>query len=199
MKQGAISTPGTLNTIQLFLIVASLHAVTSCTVKPPAQAPFGTFSVKVTPYFGKDVRVMISSYERLADGKRGPNLWTGPVSADGITGFVLRVGPVYGVRAYADLDGDGRQSPTDPTGSVEGLHPVSGVNAELRPVILTLPGTGVAPEWPMKRRVSKTPSDLLDPAAIKKGMRELRENAPDLPIPPLPVPPLPVPPPPANP
>lgn len=191
-----------------------LALLPSCATETP-RGPQGTFSVKVVPDFGKNVPVRIAAYTRK-DGQRGPDLKAHLVTGDGVTGFVLPLNQVYGVRAYADLNRDGRVSPDEPAASLEGLKPVADPNAAHEPVILTLPGAGaaqasaeeagstVAPTGtPANGNVQKgldmlrnaapggtLPKDVT-PDKAQQGIDKLREAAPNLPIPPLPVPPPP--------
>lgn len=207
-------TPTIMTRYRSFLLAGCIATLSSCATEAP-RGPVGNFSVKVVPFFGKDVRVYITAYPRDPQGQRGPDVVNRRVTGDGITGFVLPAGRVYGVRAYADLDGDGRSGPADPTASMEGLKPVTDLSANQDPVVLTLPGTGAAPDWPQKKNVSAsqtgTPGtddiqkgiDTLRAAApgtlpgsinagnVQKAADKLREAAPGLPIPPLPVPPPP--------
>jgi hypothetical protein len=60
------------------------------------------------------------------------------------------------------------------------------------PVILTLPGAGVAPDWPGKK-ANRDSAPPANEALLQKGLDKVREVAPQLPVPPLP---LPIPPPP---
>jgi hypothetical protein len=135
-------------------------------------------------------------YERI-NGQRGPLISTKRVTGDGVTGFVLPLDHTYVVRAYADVDKDGKQGPTDPTGSVDNLRPVADVNMQQAPVILTLPGTGAAPDWPGRKADQDHAADSNE-AIVEKGVEKAREQAPQVPAPvpvPVPPPPLPVPPP----
>jgi hypothetical protein len=148
--------------------------------------------VKVVPYFGKDVRVYIQASEQ--SGGRGRVIMASRrVTGNGVTGFVLPVDKVFVVRAYADVDGDGRQSPSDPAASISGLKPEADINAPHVPVLLTLPGTGAAPDWPQKGAASQAPQDAQSPESslIQRGIEKVQEFAPELPVPPLPVPPPP--------
>ncbi len=177
-------------TPRILLLAACFSILAGCATPVP-RGPVGHFSVKVVPFFGRDVKVYYTSYERNADGTRGSNLSGGRVTGDGVVGFVLPAYATYGVRAYADMDGDGRRGATEPTASVEGLKPSTDIQSEEAPVVLTMPGTGIAPEWPSKKTASNPSQNPLDSATIQKGMDKLREAAPDLPIPPLPIPPPP--------
>ena len=85
--------------------------------------------MKVVPFFGNDVRVYAQAYERV-NGQRGPLVTSKRVTGDGVVGFVLPLDQTYGVRAYADVDQDGKQGPTDPATSVENLRPVADVNMQ---------------------------------------------------------------------
>ena len=172
------------------LTALCLALLSGCATEQP-RGPQGSFSVKVVPFFGNDVRVYAQAYERV-NGQRGPVLTSKRVTGDGVVGFVLPLDHTYGVRAYADVDQDGKQGPADPSTSVEDLRPVADVNMQQAPVILALPGTGVSPDWPRKKNAPGTPATS-DDALLQQGLEKAREIAPQLPVPP---PPLPVPPPP---
>jgi hypothetical protein len=158
-----------------------------CATDPP-RSPQGSFCVKVVPYFGRNVRIYIHAYERVS-GQRGPALSSSRVTDDGVTGFVLPLGKVYGASAYADLDGDGKRGPNDPAGSVEGLRPVEDVNAPQELAILTLPGAGEAPDWPQNK--SKESTTPLSGGTLQNSLQQIRAESSQLPIPPPPVPPPP--------
>ncbi len=176
-----------------FLILTSILLVfaAGCALNEP-RGPQGSFSVKVLPYFGKDVRVYIQAYERV-NGQRGPVLVSKRVTGDGVTGFVLPLGKEYGVRAYADLDADGRSGPGDPSAILDGLQSEEDLNAQGPPHVLTLPGTGESPDWPQKGGGGSSAPAPAPPsseeALLQKGIDRVRAAAPQLPIPPPPVPP----------
>jgi hypothetical protein len=173
-----------------YLAALCLALLPGCATEQP-RGPQGSFSVKVVPFFGNDVRVYAQAYERV-NGQRNTVLTSKRVTGDGVVGFVLPLDHTYGVRAYADVDQDGKQGPADPSTSVENLRPVADVNMQQVPVILALPGAGVAPDWPHKKNVPGTAATSED-ALLQQGLEEAQEIAPRLPVPP---PPLPVPPPP---
>lgn len=179
----------------LALVSTCLVLLASCATETP-RGPQGSFSVKVVPYFGPDTKVYIHAYERV-NGQRGPALSSSVVKGDGVTGFVLPLDKEYGVRAYADLDGNGRSNTGDAVGNLEGLRPVSDVNHQAPPVILTLPGAGVAPDWPGTKpedAATASPSSAFSSSTgdlLQKGIDQVKEAAPGLPVPPLPVPPPP--------
>ena len=198
------------------LLVTALLGITSCSTTERPTGPKGNFSVKVVPFFGKDVTVYISAYERKPDGTSSEALVNRKVTDDGVTGFVLPADGVYDVRAYADIDKDGKCGPNDPTATVEGLKPHRDLAADLEPTVLTLPGMGVAPDWPGGRSgavpLTTTPGasgnlqtgldkagaaapgvtpDSENAEALQKAADKVQTVAPSLPIPPLPVPPPP--------
>lgn len=198
----------------LLPVAVLLTLLSGCATEKP-RGPQGTFSVKVVPDFGPKVPVRIAAYTRK-DGQRGPDLKSHLVTGDGVTGFVLPLDQVYGVRAYADLNRDGRVSPDEPAASIEGLKPVADLHANHEPVILTLQGTGVAPAPAQQAGGNAEPTgssaninvqkglDMLRNAApggtlpagvtadkAQQAVEKAREAAPNLPIPPLPIPPPP--------
>lgn len=197
--------------LPLLPATASLAVLASCATET-LRGPQGSFSVKVVPDFGQDVPVHIAAYTRGDDGQRGPDLKAHRVTGDGITGFVLPLDQVYGVRAWADLNRDGRTAPHEPVASLEGLRPVADPNAAPGPALLTLPGKGVAtapapqvarPPDPAEIIANGTVQQRLDllrdaaagtlPAGVtadkvQQGLDKVREVAPNLPIPPPPPP-----------
>src|SRR5438094_819216 len=108
----ACMTPFTTMTRLPTLLAACLVLLAGCATKTP-RGPVGSFTVKVVPFFGNNVRVRIEAYERV-NGNRGPVLVSSRVTGDGVTGFVLPLGKVYGVSAWADVDRDGKKGPDDP-------------------------------------------------------------------------------------
>jgi hypothetical protein len=174
-----------------FIFLACLLLLSSCATEKPG-GPKGSFSVKVVPFFGNDVHVFIQVFDRT-NGQRGPLISSRRVSGDGVTGFVLPLGSTYSVHAYADLDHDGKQGPDDPSSNLDGLKPMADVNAQQAPAILTLPGTGVAPDWPGKKSDGES-APASNENLLQKGAEKIQEAAPGLPVPPPPS--LPVPPPP---
>src|SRR5688500_11729748 len=95
----------------LHLAGLCLALLSGCATEQP-RGPQGYFTVKIVPFFGNDVRVYAQVYERV-DGQRGPVLTSKRVTGDGVVGFVLPLDHTYGVRAYADVDQDGKQGPAD--------------------------------------------------------------------------------------
>lgn len=174
----------------LLLSAISVAVFAGCAADK-ARGPQGSFSVKVLPYFGKDVRVSIQAYSRDDKGQRGPALATHQVTDDGITGFVLPLGRRYGVQAYADLDRDGRRSTDDPAATLENLEPVADLHSTQPPHVLTLPGTGVGTDWPGRNDGATDASTAIDRSKVQGALQSVHEAAPSLPIPPLPVPPPP--------
>ncbi len=198
---------------RLPLLVSALFVFAGCSTTNKPTGPKGNFSVKVVPFFGKDVPVYISAYERMPNGTRGDTLVNRKVTDDGVTGFVLPADGVYGVRAYADIDKDGKCGPNDPAATLEGLKPRRDLAANQAPTVLTLPGAGVSPDWTNSKSeegsASSTPGaasnvqsgldkaraaapvvipDSVNADTLKKAAEKARTAAPDLPIPPLPVP-----------
>jgi len=176
-----------------FISLVCLLLLSSCATEKP-RGPQGSFSVKTVPYFGNDVRVYVQVFERT-NGQRGDMLASRRVSGDGVTGFVLPLGKTYSVHAYADLDHDGKQGPNDPSVNLDGLEPIADIDAQQAPAIVTLPGTGVAPDWPGKKSGGDNPP-ASNESLLQKGADKLQEAASGLPVPPPPPPSLPVPPPP---
>jgi hypothetical protein len=172
-------------------LLLCLALLSSCATDKPG-GPKGSFSVKVVPFFGNDVHVFVQVFDRT-DGQRGPLLSSKRVTGDGVTGFVLPLGRTYSVHAYADLDHDGKQGPADPSANLDGLQPVADINAQQAPAILTLPGTGTAPDWPGKKSGGDN-SPGSSEAMLQKAADKVQEASPGLPTPPPPT--LPVPPPP---
>lgn len=177
-----------------FIALLCLALLPSCATQKKPLGPQGSFSVKTVPFFGNDVHVFVEVSERT-NGPRGPVLSSKRVTGDGVTGFVVPLGKIYSVHAYADLDHNGKQGPSDPSATVEGLRPVSDMDAMQAPAILTLPGTGVAPDWPGKK-LSNDNSPASNEAPQQKAADKVQEASPGLPVPPPPAPTLPVPPPP---
>jgi hypothetical protein len=173
-----------------------IAALTSCSSpKPPADnatTRSGIINVKVTPWFGDTVAIYASAYP-LDPTKRGGAAATHRVDAEGVVGFVVPIGGLYGVRAYADLDGSGRQDAGEPSGSVVNLEPLSptGSGPEYEPNVLTLPGQGVPVKKP---KAEKDPLSRLSPS-MEATIRDAAKSVPML-VPGLQVPPLPQPPPP---
>ena len=180
----------------LALTGISLATLTGCSsLKPPVKDPLtpsGIINVKVTPWFGDKVAIYASAYS-LDQTKPVGLAATHRVDAEGVVGFVLPMGASYGVRAYADLDGNGKQDAAEPSGRVENLEPLSptGSGPEYEPKILTLPGQGVPPRKP------KSQSDVLSPlspsaaAVIRDAAKAVPMLVPDLQAPPPPTPPPP--------
>ena len=178
----------------LALTGISLATLTGCSaLKAPtdkAAAPSGIINVKVTPWFGDKVAIYASAYP-LDQAKPGDPSATHRVDAEGIVGFVVPMGAFYGVRAYADLDGSGKQDAGEPSGEVENLESLSptGSGPEYEPKILTLPGQGVPPKKPTNQNDILAPLSPSAAAGIRAAANAGPMLVPDLPVPPPPTPP----------
>jgi hypothetical protein len=176
-----VSTPLPLLALALALALAG------CATEPPTRGPQGSFSIKVVPFFGNDVRVYARAFERVS-GQRGPLLAANRVAGDGVTSFVLPLDKTYTVQAFADLDGNGKPGPDEPAANLDGLRPEGGINVPLVPSVVTLPGAGVSPDWPQKKGADANPAAALGLSDhdLQRGLQKAREVAPELPIPPPP-------------
>jgi hypothetical protein len=97
----------------------------------------GTVSIKVvSPTAGKGIPVRVSVYEPK-DGKRGVEIQAHETGSDGIANFVLPMGH-YEIRAFVDLDRNGKPGPNEPAGALTGIEPDPDVHNEKPPLVLTL-------------------------------------------------------------
>jgi len=186
----------TMQTKHLPILLLGIALSAGCATKkePTPREPHGVFRVKVVPYFGKDVPVYLAAYTRGEDGNRSDKLASNKVGTDGVSGFALPMGKVYEVTGYADLNNDGNKTPDEPTATVTNLKPLShlGSGPEYDPVVLRLPGEGVAPEAP-RIKWEKSPPPPVVPKDSKGGSSAAPSSASPAPAAPteLPVPPPP--------
>ena len=180
----------------LALTGISIAILTSCSSPKrsaeKAPPPSGIIHVKVTPWFGDKVAIYASAYALDPTKPGGPSA-NHRVDAEGVVGFVVPMGALYGVRAYADLDGSGKQDAGEPSGQLENLEPLSptGSGPEYDPKILTLPGQGVRPKIPKNQNDTLSPLSPSAAAKIRDAVKAVPMLLPDLQVPPPPTPPPP--------
>lgn len=126
----------------LFLGLLTL-AVAGCTAtgkKEDTKEPLGVFSVKIVPEPG-NAKIHVTAYTRDKKGDKGATVADYPVGKDGVSGFVLPMGKVYGVQAFVDLNGNKIRDKNEPAGSAENLKPLpaSGSGPEYTPAVIILP------------------------------------------------------------
>lgn len=174
-----------MNSLPRLSLLLCLAVLTHCETTSPKNSsqPSGVIQVHVTPWFGEAAPIYATLTPTILPEKPEPGV-RHRLDADGLAGFVVPMGATYGVRAYADLDGNGRQDPTEPSGILTEISPLPplGTGPEYTPKELVLPGTGV----PLPKSDKKT--DILSklpPAAAEK----LREASQSLTTPTIPPPP----------
>lgn len=180
-----------MNSLQISRLLFCTAVLTHCQSSGPdtPAAPNGVVQVHVTPWFGEAAPIFATISPTILPENSQPGV-KHRLDADGLAGFVVPLEATYTVQAYADLDGNGRQDPAEPSGTLADIKPLPpiGTGPEYTPKELVLPGTGV----PLPKSDKKT--DLLSklpPAAAEK----LREAGQSLATPAIPPPPPPPPPP----
>jgi hypothetical protein len=174
-----------MNSLPPLSLLLCLTFLTNCETTNPKSSsqPSGIIQVHVTPWFGDAAPIYATLEPTILPEKPQPGV-KHRLDADGLAGFVVPMGATYGVRAYADLDGNGRQDPNEPSGILAEISPLPplGTGPDYTPKELVLPGTGV----PLPKS-SKTTDILskLPPGAVEK----LQDSSQNLSIPTPPPPP----------
>lgn len=185
-----------MNKSSLLLLATALPFLSGCAVNDPATdseltKPKGTISVKLITPPETSGALSATVYTMAPDGRPGQTVTEHAVGADRTISVLGSMDRTYGVRAYLDANGNGKQDTEELSGKVNALKPVAGA---VVPVELVLAKQAAAEVSPLAGAIEMV-RPYIPQRARKQVDDSVRKVAPNLPA--QTAAPLPVPPPPA--